>query len=168
MRHAQRQKPESAAKRTPPEPLIDQEPAEKRPFRLLSGMSGIELTGYAEWLIASLGISGRKKLYDVDRGMYQTLRNRELLDDVGLPNSNEKHRRWATMGDEELLAYARNFIAEKGIRNRKGLQKADGGLYQVLLKRGLLNSAFSDAESSRHSDAVDGVLEALDSFGDSK
>jgi hypothetical protein len=77
-------------------------------------------------------------------------------------------RNWAAMGKERLLAYAKEFIAERGISGRKELEKADRGLYEALSKRKLLDAVFSEAESSRHADAVNGVIGALESFGDGK
>jgi len=47
-------------------------------------------------------------------------------------------RNWAAMGKERLLAYAKEFIAEKGLRGRKELEKADAGRYQALRTRKLL------------------------------
>jgi hypothetical protein len=102
-------------------------------------MNDLELIRSARAFIAERGIGGRKELAKADAGLYQALWRRRLLDSVGL---EEKQRDWASMGDEELVALAKTFIAEKEIDGRKELAKADAGLYQVLRRRKLLDSVF--------------------------
>ncbi|MFH0885327.1 MAG: hypothetical protein V1861_06475 [Candidatus Micrarchaeota archaeon] len=125
-----------------------------------------ELIAHAKGFIVERGIQGRKELAKADKGLYQALGKRKLLDEVGLADSRGERRDWAGMGKEELVAHAKEFIAENGIGGRGELEKADAGLYNALRKRKLLDEVFSDAESSKHADAVNGVLGALDSFGD--
>ncbi len=135
----------------------------KETHRTWKGMDREELLARAREIIAVQGIRTRKMLQKRDSGLYNTLSRRGLLDWVGF---EERRREWGT--DREVLAYAGQVIAEKGIRNRHGLEKADRRLYEVLRGRGLLDAAFARIESSKHDDAVDGVLDALESFGDAK
>jgi hypothetical protein len=126
-------------KRAAPEPLADGIRSEKRPYGLLAVMSNEELVGYAEMLIASLSIEGRSELAKADAGLYEALRKRRLLDELGLEDLRGEVRDWASIGKEELVGYAKEFIAERGISGRGELEKADAGLYQALWKRKLLD-----------------------------
>jgi hypothetical protein len=125
-----------------------------------------ELVGYSKKFIAEKGISGRHELEKADSGLYYTLMRRKLLDEVGLGSSNANNRDWTVMGKEGLVGYAKEFIAKKGIVGRRELEKADARLYNALRRRKLLDAVFSERESSGHADAVQGVLDALESFGD--
>ncbi len=126
-------------------------------------MDGEELVVYTIRFIYENGIGGKKELSDADPGLYRVLRKRGLLDEIGIA---EKQRSWAGMRNEVLVAHARRVIEEKKIGCKGGLRKADSGLYHVLRRRGLLDSVFSRVEFLKHADAVDGVIAALDSFGD--
>lgn len=121
------------------------------------------LFAHTKWMLGDGGIVGRRELANADSGLYQVLSRRKLLGSIGF---EEKQRDWASMSREELVACAREFVASDGITGRKGLQKADTRLYEALRKRKLLGTVFSDLESSQRAEAVDGVLDALDSFGD--
>ncbi len=131
-----------------------------------ASMSREELVALAKEFIAQKGLGGRGELEKADAGLYKALGKRKLLDEVGLEDLRGERRGWASMSREELVACAREFVASDGITGRKGLQKADTRLYEALRKRKLLGTVFSDLESSQRAEAVDGVLDALDSFGD--
>ncbi|MFH0885328.1 MAG: hypothetical protein V1861_06480 [Candidatus Micrarchaeota archaeon] len=137
----------------------------ERKHRDWAGMGNDELVVYAKRYTAEKGIGGRAELVKADSGLYAALRKRELLGEVGF---EEKHRDWAGMDREALVAHAKAFITERGIAGRKELEKGDGGLYQTLRNRKLLDAVFSYEESSKHKEALNGVLDALDSFGDEK
>ncbi len=136
--------------------------------RLWAGMGKEELVDYSKTFIAERGISGRKGLKKAGSGLYQALRKRKLLDEVGLEDLRGERRDWTGLGKKELVGYSKKFIAERGINRRKELKKADAGLYQALWKRKLLDAVFRHAEAAKHLGAVEGVLDALESFGDSK
>ncbi|MFH0885326.1 MAG: hypothetical protein V1861_06470 [Candidatus Micrarchaeota archaeon] len=130
-----------------------------------AGIGKDKLIAHAKAFIAGRGIQGREELKKADLGLYRALGSRKLLDEVGL---GERYRDWAGMGDAELVEYAREFIAENVVAGRSELEKADSGLYQVLRRRELLGEVFSQIESSGHMESVNGVLGALESFGDEK
>jgi hypothetical protein len=124
-----------------------------------------ELVAHAKRFIVEKEVSGRKELKKADSGLYEALRKRKLLDEVGL---EYKLRDWTGMWKEDLVDYSKTFIAERGISGREGLKKADAGLYKALWKRRLLDEVFSDLDSDTHADAVNGVIGALESFGDAE
>ena len=57
----------------------------------------------------------------------------------GIISLGKRGRNWSRLSNGELTIFARRFIEERGIRNRRGLQKTDIGLYNILLKRRLLD-----------------------------
>ncbi len=140
----------------------------KEKLRNWANVGKDEIIALARAFISERGIRGRRALWKSDRGLYAILRRNKLLEDVGLPNLREKMRNWAVLDHAALVKHALGFIAERGIDSRKKLMDADSGLYQVLKKRKLLDSVFAKIETSNHKAAVDGVISALDSFGDSK
>jgi len=132
------------------------------------GMDNDELIARAKTFIAEKGISGRSELKRADAGLNNALRKRKLLDGVGLPNLRGETRNWARMRKDGLVVHAKRFIAERRIEKRGELKEADSGLYRALWKRKLLDTVFSDVESSNHKEAVARVLDALESFGEEK
>jgi hypothetical protein len=138
----------------------------KRKYRDWAAMGDRELVALAKKFIADRGITGRAELNKADSRLCQALRNRELLDEAGLGNTNEKDRRWAAMKKDELITFAKEFINERGIKGRGELGKADPSLYQTLRIRKLLAAVFSQIEHQKHKEAVQGVLDAIESFGD--
>ncbi len=70
------------------------------------------LLAHAIWKVRDEGIEGREDLKKADPGLYFVLNWRKLLDAVGL---EEKYRGWAAMGNDELVAYTKKFIASDGI-----------------------------------------------------
>jgi hypothetical protein len=108
---------------------------QRKPNSFYAKMSDVELVGFAKRLVEARGIRGRKELEKAYRGLYEGLRRRKLIDEIGL---EEKLRDWASMNDEELVGFAKRFIDEKKITGRKELEKADKGLYRALRNRGLI------------------------------
>ena len=137
-------------------------PTDPRGRRLWSRMSDEEVVEVARKFMEEKGITGRKELEKADQGLYQVLRKRGLLDEVGFV---EKYRTWTEMEDEEVIEFARIFMREREISKRYGLEKADSGLYQVLRERGLLNRVFARMEQQRDNSARDAVIDALSAFG---
>ena len=63
----------------------------------------------------------------------------EPITETIIPLDPQGKRFWKSMSDEEIVAYARRYINENGIKNRKGLYNADNGLYNALRRRKLLD-----------------------------
>jgi hypothetical protein len=85
-------------------------------------------------------------------------------------NVNIRHAKplgfYSEMDDDALVRYAQDYIRKGGIGCRKGLLKADSGLHGTLARRKLLGAVFRQMDRQRHLDAVDGVLDAMGTFGD--
>lgn len=120
-------------------------PWNKRPKFFFTKMGDQELVGYARSIIAERGVCSRAGLRNVDLGLHETLRSRKLLDRVGLRATQKESRRWAAKDDEEIIAFARSLISERGIIKRADLNKTDSGLIRVLRLRGLLDSIGLDS-----------------------
>lgn len=58
-----------------------------------------------------------------------------------IPLTKDGRKSWASLGDDELVNYARAYIKENRIKGRRALQMAEGGLYDALKDRGLLGRA---------------------------
>lgn len=133
-----------------------------------ASMDETQILECAKKLVIERGIAGRKDLARASSRLYEILKAKGLLDKIGLEGKN---RCWAAMTDRQLAALARQFIIERRITGRTELSdktRGDVGLYGVLLRRNLLNAVFSSIDCSAHKEAVDGVLDALNSFGDEK
>lgn len=131
-----------------------------------AGMENSELIAYAREIIAGSRITGRRRLQEIDSGLYVALQGRKLMDDVGLSSSKNNNRDWASVERVELIAHAKRFVEKRGLRKRGELRRADSAQYLALWRRRLLDAVFSDVESPNHKEAVDGVLDAVKTFGD--
>lgn len=131
---------------------IKRKKREDRPWRKLSDG---ELVAYARRFLREKGITTRRDLKMEDQGFYVILKDRGLLDSVGLKDTR---RRWETLSDGELIAAGKAFIQETGISSRWAAQKRDGTLYQALSKRGLLDNV--GLKSRRRRWGSDGELVA--------
>jgi hypothetical protein len=72
--------------------------------------------------------------------MYQALRDRHLLDRLEFPIDG---RAWRRYSDDEFVQFAQKSIEVRKIKNRRGLQNADPGMYKALWKRHLLDRVFA-------------------------
>jgi len=91
-----------------------------------------------------------------------------LLEEVGFEERRRKQRSWKKMSDDEIVEFAKRAMEEKEIGSRKELENTDGGLYNVLWRRGLLDSVFANIEKQRTDQARDAVIDALTKFADSE
>ncbi len=123
----------------PKQPLAEGPRDRKRPRGFLANMSDIELAGYTEWIMSMLGISTKGKLFEADGYLYQTVLRRKLAGEVEFRGGRKPGRNWVQMNDEELVAFAKKYIQERRIRSKGELVLADGGLYQALYGRNLLD-----------------------------
>jgi len=105
----------------------------QRPWREISDE---EIVEYARKVMEEIEISGKAKLRDSDRRLYDILHKRGLFEKVGL---EDKYRSWRDMEDEEIVELARKLMEERGISGKKELERSDTGLHSVLRARGLLD-----------------------------
>jgi len=134
----------------------------ERRLRNWNGMSDNQLIEHTKRFVKRKKITRKVDLEKEDVGLYETLRKRNLLDRIGLKGN----RNWKSMSDDEIVAYAENFIRNKLIHTKAELIHANNALYKALHKRKLLVRAFSDIEQKRLRDARLKVVEALQHFGD--
>jgi len=133
-------------------------------------MSDDELVAYAREFIRTNGIAERWELNRKFCGLYTQLIRRErsnpgIMDRVW----PDYHKiAWASMSDEEIISCAKLFAGECGIRDTTGLRFGNLKLYAVLVRRKLIGAVLSDADIPTRVDAINGVIEALESFGDEK
>ncbi|MBU0533063.1 hypothetical protein KKB44_06240 [Candidatus Micrarchaeota archaeon] len=111
-------------------------------------MSDDELVKYARKFIEEEGIKRVGELRRVDKGLYLILRRRGLINEIKFEEKMQKKRNWNSMSDEELVEYTKKFVEERRISGRYELEKTDKGLYQVLMKRGLLDEI--ELENKNH------------------
>ncbi len=133
-----------------------------KPRGFFTKMSDEELVSYTKEIIEENGIKNRSSLQKGDNSLYEILRKRNLLDAV-IPEKRE-HRKWFSMNNNELVQFAKKFIEENKIKNRKGLTKADPGLHDVLKRRNLLSAVFSPIEEAKKTAAVKQVVDAMKEF----
>lgn len=107
-----------------------------RPKGFFDRMGEDEILSRAERLIAGLGIKNRSGLYKADSSLYKALKGRGLLE--RLIKESRKTRSWASMGDEDIISHAQEFMEAHGITSRSRLAKLDGGLCMVLMRRNLI------------------------------
>jgi len=130
--------------------------------RSWSDMSDIEIVEFARKVIEEKEISLKAELRKCDSGLYQALRRRGIIDEVGF---EDKKRYWKKMSNEEIVEFARKLIREKKMAARSDLKKLDYGLYQALGKRRLLDRAFAQMEQQKENRARQDVIDALEAFG---
>jgi len=142
-------KPGEAKSETPSvkkEPLTEGLAKEKKPRGFYAKMSDDTLVQSAQKSIEERKIRNRKGLEEADRGMHSALCERHLL---GRLEFKENRRDWASMSDDALVQSAQKFIEERKIRNRKGLENADPGMYRALWVRHLLDRVFAPIEQAQ-------------------
>lgn len=127
-------------------------------------MADRELVGFTGEFIKVKKIGTRADLQKADGSLYDVVRRRNLLADLGLVDSRGKRRDWAKMNDAKLVDVARDFIRENMVSSRTKLKNIDSGLYDILWKRKLLDRTFALIERSAQQEAVDGVLGAIETF----
>jgi len=121
-------------------------------LRSWQDMSDEEVVELARKTMGSKGICKRDELKGVDCGVYEILRIRGLLDEVGF---EQKRRSWKNMSDEELVEVAKIILKEKEICGRKELKSADSGLHEILRARGLLDEVGFRTKQSPWKDLSD-------------
>jgi hypothetical protein len=117
-------------------------PIAKNRARDWSAFSDQQLVSHAQKLIGERVITGRKELAKADSGLYEVLRERKLIDEIGLDDKRgdiKPQGFYAKMSDEELIGFARKIIQENGVVGRGDLAKADRGLYKALQNRKLID-----------------------------
>ena len=122
-----------------------------------------EIVAYAQGFISEMRIMNQKGLIRKDKGLYSVLKRRKLIDKVEF-EERRKLRKWRSIGDDEIVAYAQGFISEMRIMNRNELKKKDMGLVAVLRKRKLLDQVFAPIEQANKRRALDEIVEAVRKF----
>ncbi len=132
-------------------------------------MTDEAVIGFAQEFMKEKGITTRSGLEKADSGLHTVLKRRNLLRQT-IPESKQEgyreRRDWAAMSDPELIEFTQEFMKEKGITTRAGLEKADSGLRDVLRRRNLRDRVFAEIDEKRQEESLDAVCEALDAFGE--
>ncbi len=143
--------------------LLDEVGFEEK-IRFWKDVSDEEIIELTKKVILEKGISRRHELEKADRGLYNILKKRGLLEDVGFDEKRGELRSWKDMDDEEIVEFARKRMEEKEITRRIDLDKADGGLYGILKRRKLVDRAFAHIDQQQKDTARDAVIDALEAF----
>lgn len=131
-------------------------------------MSDDQLLDFARRFFDEHGIRNGSQLRKKDAGLLETLRKRNLLDKVGFKEGYRVANDWNSMGEEELVGYAKGVIKEKGIRGRNHLRETDVALYTALLRRNLLDNAFGDMEKAKEKEVAQALFDLSMEFGDAQ
>jgi len=150
--------------------LTDRLSIHKRPKknRDWKSISDGKLLGMAKKEIKRVGASTKNQLWKANYSLAKELKRRGLLDSLSFENRKVHNGFYERMDDKELTRYAMDEIGKKGIRTRSDLSRQAAFLYRKLRSRGLLDAVFRTIDREKEKEAVDGVLDALDSFGDDK
>jgi hypothetical protein len=127
-----------------------------------------ELVAYAQKFIEQKGIKNPTGLELERIGLYSALLRRKLIKQIKF---KQRQRSWASMNDEELIAYARELIGKKQISSRSALEKEDSSLYLTALRRKLIDRIFSNIDQSKEQQLNAGLQQAADAmeqFGDAE
>lgn len=112
----------------------------RRKSRNWTAMGNEGIVAYVKKLMLDNGITGETELEQFDKGAYEALRKRGLLDQIDFVEKRErKGRRWHGKSDEEIITHAKEVIEKHGIKRIVDLDKLDQGLYTVLRTRGLVD-----------------------------
>jgi hypothetical protein len=120
-----------------------------------------EVLSYANRFILEKGILNREELKKADSRLHSVLGNRKLFQQIKFEKKQER-RTWGA--DEEVIAFAKQYVEENGIPNRNGLVIRYHALYQVLLKRGLLSSVFPKMVDRQEDEIVNQLAAAMDIY----
>jgi len=117
------------------EPLVEQMAKNRRPNGFFSRMDDDHLIGFAKGVIRTNMAASFSGLENADRGLYEILETRKLLDRVGL---SRMRRRWANIPDDDIVTEAWKLIQRKGIESREGLKRECSAIYKVLATRKII------------------------------
>jgi len=110
----------------------------KTRYGLFRNMNDADLMTYVKDVIQNNGIKTRKELEKLDGSIYRIVRERGLLDRIGLEMCVRGNGFFGEMSDEQLVEYARGVIRANKAKTITELYGADRSLYNVLVKRGLI------------------------------
>ncbi|MEW6721641.1 MAG: hypothetical protein AB1324_00095 [Candidatus Micrarchaeota archaeon] len=97
-----------------------------------------EVLGLAMKKMNRAKIDSSAALQQADNGLYHELWERGLLAKLPFTPRKRRDRDWASMTDGDVAADCQDFISREGIANKRMLQDADIGRYNILYSRGLL------------------------------
>ena len=101
-----------------------------------SRYSDEKLIEYAQKFVDERKIRNVRGLFESNGSLYGILYRRNLLGKVNFP---KKRKSWKDFSNKKLLAHAGKFIRENGIKKTSELNKANKSLYQVLIRRKLID-----------------------------
>ncbi len=145
---------------------FDEKQKRRRKRRYWDGMSDEKLIEHAIKIVEELRATSRKRMLELDSGLYKVLNKRGLLGKVGFEETNRvKYRSWKDMSDEEVVEYSKMVVERMMITRRSELQRADRGVYDVLKRRKLLGRIFGQVDQQKADEAREAVIDALTAFG---
>lgn len=103
-----------------------------------SRMADAEIIGLAKSFMEKHGIHTSAGLSDSNSSLYHALSKRGLLGHITFRYLHRRKRDWRGMSDDEVVELAEKTREEAGCRTRSGFSKADQGLYNEVLRRGLM------------------------------
>lgn len=165
MRQLQRGDVGEVAKDRPKEPLSEGLQKRNLPRRFYTKMSDEDLVASTQQLMKEEGITARTKLGRANGILYKELLARkkacpDIMERIGFERKICEMTDWASVGDDELVDYARELRREKKIITKTEFREKEGRLYPVLWNRGLLDRVFAESEPIVDSDAWDSALPA--------
>jgi hypothetical protein len=139
----------------------------KTGLRSWSKYSNAELVDYAQKFVDKNGINNKTGLRNADSGLHAALYKRKDQDGVRLLDKIEfkaGNRLWRNYSNDELVKHAQKFVDENNIKNKKGLQKVDPGLYQALWGRNLLDRVFEPIDQNQRLQGLQEIADAMEEF----
>lgn len=109
------------------------------------------LVAYAKQVINENEISSKTQLRKFDARLYATLSARRLLNEIGLGERTV----WRKMSNTEIINHALGIIRRDNITGRRDLEKRYRTVYDILIRRKLLDRVFTEIEENR--ETCDGI-----------
>ncbi|MFH1684881.1 MAG: hypothetical protein ABH983_01105, partial [Candidatus Micrarchaeota archaeon] len=75
-----------------------------------------------------------------------------------IPTDSRGRRLWNKVDDKKIVEFAKRVMKEKAIIGRRELEKADCGLYHILLRRGLIDEVGFEQKQRSWKDMSDGEV----------
>ncbi len=150
-------------------------------------MTDDEIVEYAKAYCAEKGITKTSQLQkgpNKDSGLKDRLQKRKLMNKIferkiveevilqgktfTIPLDTQGRRNWVKMSDDDIVAYAKAYCAEKEITTSNQLQLGSNrftGLWSTLARKNLLHLVFNSIKDARKIEALSDLASALETFG---